>query len=91
METTLERQPSKVFDNSTMPLHVAHRLLQTACLSESGVVTELHITAHTITFTYITDMLHVFSVSDARHTQEIHTFIIKSKVCSFACGVILLE
>lgn len=55
METTLESQTrhSKVFHNSITPLHVAHRLLQPACLSESGVATELHIT----TFTHITHML----------------------------------
>lgn len=59
METTFERQvqPSMVFDNSITPLHVAHRLLQSACLSKSGVVTEFHITAHTVTFTHNTDML----------------------------------
>lgn len=46
MKLTLDRQtqPSKVFDNSIVPLHLAHRLFQTECMSESGVA-EKHVIA----------------------------------------------
>lgn len=60
MDTTHERQiqPSKVFDNSNTPLHVAHRLLQAASLSESGA-------SHNIPHSH-----HITTVCDVRQDSR---------------------